>query len=64
MKLFRWTKPETEKSAQDKQTAVDPEKCAHKEWSPRYDHTTYPGAVVLLESHCLGCGTPEKGSGQ
>lgn len=42
----------------------DPETCEHKEWSPDYDYTTYPGAVKVLNSYCLGCGTPQQGSGQ
>ena len=60
MKLVKWLK----KADPPEQPKIDPEKCEHKEWSPRYDYTTYPGAVAFLESHCLACGMPERGSGQ
>ena len=43
---------------------LDPTGCKHEEWSSRYDYKTYPGSVKVLESYCLKCGTPSRGSGQ
>lgn len=42
---------------------ADAKPCKH-EWSPEYDYETYPGAVKVLNSYCLKCGTSAKGSGQ
>lgn len=32
----------------------------HKDWSSRYDYTTYPGSVIIREARCLDCGISEK----
>ena len=45
------------------QSTIDPDTCNH-DWSPEYDYKTYPGSVKVLESYCLKCGTPSRGSGQ
>ncbi len=45
------------------QPNINPNTCKH-DWSPEYDYKTYPGSVKVLESYCLKCGTPSRGSGQ
>lgn len=42
---------------------INPDTCNH-DWSPEYDYKTYPGSVTILDSYCLKCGTPARGSGQ
>lgn len=59
--LLKWL--HSQKPTPPKQL-TDPSVCKHPEWSSRYDHKSFPGAVAFRESRCLGCGARETGSGQ
>ena len=42
----------------------EPDSCKHKRWSPDYDYSDPGGGVSIVNSYCLDCGPPQKGSGQ
>jgi hypothetical protein len=50
---------------------LDPASCPHTHWSPDTAYSSYQDehgvtqkTSRVIESHCLDCGTPQKGSGQ